>query len=74
MCDLVFQQSHEATPDGLKVLLFLHGHRPHPIGPDETEKSDTGHSHLTFIFTSWLLDYRLKVQRSLFFQDETTND
>lgn len=48
MCDLVLQQSHEATPDGLKVLFLLHGHRPHPIRPDETQRSDTGQSADSF--------------------------
>lgn len=66
MCDLVLQQSHEATPDSLKVLFFLHGHCPHPVRPDETEKSESAHFHL-YLFAT---DHRLKVESGLFFHDD----
>lgn len=38
MCDLVLQQSHESTPDGLELLLLLSCDRTHPI-----RSGGTGH-------------------------------
>lgn len=39
VCDVVLQQRHQATPDGLEALLLLHRHRSHPVRP--------GQSHMT---------------------------
>lgn len=37
MRDVVLQQNHEATPDGVELLLLLRRHRPHPIRPAHTD-------------------------------------
>lgn len=68
MHDLVLQQSHEATPDGLKLLLLLHSHRPHAIRPDEKNQT-RDRSQLTV----WYLvakSYKPKVKSSLAYLDD----
>ena len=45
MCDLVLEQSHEAQPDDLKLLLLLQGHCGNPVRPGHTHGHTDTRTH-----------------------------